>query len=160
MFQAKNGRSGIILVPRDSHKSVFDSLRLFELDAILLPIDIDNRCQVSLGVQEAAIFSVLEQHVDDQIMAILITRPSYQGIMISSLALKALVHQLHMRGVAVIVDEAHGAHLPFLGSLSMASALQCDADIVVQSAHKTLTCLSQTALMHLNHSKCKIAFSC
>lgn len=104
-------------------------------------------------MKEASIFSVLDQYGDDQIMAMVITRPSYQGIMMPSSALRSLVQKLHQRGIAVIVDEAHGAHLPFVDNVNMTSALQCDADIVVQSAHKTLTSLSQTALMHLNHGE-------
>ena len=47
-----------------------------------------------------------------------------------------------------IVDEAHGAHLPFLNELP-ASAIGKGADFVVQSLHKTIAALTQTAILHV-----------
>lgn len=40
----------MLLVPRDSHKSVFDALSVFDLDAVLLPTKTDESFQVSTGV--------------------------------------------------------------------------------------------------------------
>ena len=48
-----------------------------------------------------------------------------------------------------MVDEAHGAHLGLYGIFSD-GAVKCGADIVVQSIHKTLPSLTQTALLHLS----------
>ncbi|MGN0435037.1 MAG: hypothetical protein ACI4D8_00230, partial [Wujia sp.] len=55
-------------------------------------------------------------------------------------------------GALLIVDEAHGAHVPFVAGLPKA-ALYCGADIVVQSLHKTLPALTQTAILHVNNSE-------
>lgn len=49
-------------------------------------------------------------------MGLVLTRPSYQGVMMSSTELKDLVSLCHQQGVPVLVDEAHGAHLRFLPS--------------------------------------------
>ncbi|EJX07053.1 lysine decarboxylase [gut metagenome] len=46
------------------------------------------------------------------------------------------------------MDEAHGAHLGLFEGWPQ-SAVQLGADLVVQSSHKTLPSLTQTALLHL-----------
>ena len=48
----------------------------------------------------------------------------------------------HRRGGVLVVDGAHGAHLPFLGNDHLSAA-----DLVVTSAHKTLPALGQSALL-------------
>ncbi len=48
----------------------------------------------------------------------------------------------------MIVDEAHGAHFPF-HEYFPESAIHCGGDIVIQSTHKTLPAMTQTALLHL-----------
>ena len=50
----------------------------------------------------------------------------------------------------MIVDEAHGAHFNFSESFPQ-SAVKCGADIVINSVHKTLPSLTQTALIHINY---------
>jgi arginine/lysine/ornithine decarboxylase len=45
------------------------------------------------------------------------------------------------------VDEAHGAHLPFMDKNM--SAIYNGADVVIQSLHKTLASLTQTAILHV-----------
>jgi hypothetical protein len=51
----------------------------------------------------------------------------------------------HAAGVPLVVDEAHGAHMAFLGARAGAPvpALTAGADIAVQSSHKTLSALGQ-----------------
>lgn len=76
--------------------------------------------------------------------ALVITSPTYEGILSDIPALAALCHQ---RGIPLIVDEAHGAHLGF--EPFPAGALAGGADLVAQSLHKTLPALTQSALLHL-----------
>jgi arginine/lysine/ornithine decarboxylase len=45
---------------------------------------------------------------------VLLTRPSYQGVMCSSSTLRDIARLCHSKGVPLIVDEAHGSHLRFL----------------------------------------------
>ena len=53
----------------------------------------------------------------------------------------------HAHNASLIVDEAHGAHLGFHPYFPE-SAVRCGADVVVQSTHKTLPAMTQTALLH------------
>lgn len=54
---------------------------------------------------------------------------------------------VHEKNIPLIVDEAHGAHLGFSESFP-ASAVSEGADVVIQSFHKTLPSLTQTAVLH------------
>ena len=49
----------------------------------------------------------------------------------------------------MIVDEAHGAHLGFHEAYPE-NSVQCGADVVIQSTHKTLPSPTQTAVLHVN----------
>jgi len=76
--------------------------------------------------------------------AILLTRPDYYGGMMQ---LEEIIAQAHQMGVRVAVDEAHGAHLPWLEGVPSAGELGADA--WVQSVHKTLPGLTGSAVLHL-----------
>lgn len=78
--------------------------------------------------------------------AVLIVSPTYDG-MVSDV--QAIADVVHRYGLPLIVDEAHGAHFSFGGEEFPASAIDCGADLVIQSLHKTLPSLTQTAVLHL-----------
>lgn len=76
--------------------------------------------------------------------AVIITSPTYEGC-VRDVAFWA--DFAHARGIPLIVDEAHGAHFgrhPYFP----ASAVTEGADLVIQSVHKTLPAMTQTALLH------------
>ena len=77
---------------------------------------------------------------------VIITSPTYEGVISD---VRAIAEVCHGRGIPLMVDEAHGAHLGLYGIFSD-GAVKCGADVVVQSIHKTLPSLTQTALLHLN----------
>lgn len=63
--------------------------------------------------------------------------------------LPEIIDLAHANGICVLVDEAHGAH--FKGNSNFPpSAVESGADIVVQSAHKTLPALTMGAYLHYN----------
>lgn len=136
------------MLARDSHKSVFDGLRLSGSSAVLLPTAVDGRFGVLLGPDVQQIKRLVLEH-KHELAAVVLTRPSYQGLLLPASVLRDLTAFCHHHHVAVIVDEAHGAHLSFLSQPEHAGALACGADVVVQSAHKSLHSLTQTALLHL-----------
>lgn len=82
------------------------------------------------------------------IQAVLITSPTYEGVVSD---IRAIAEAAHEYGVPLIVDEAHGAHLEFADRCHSfpKSALECGADIVIQSLHKTLPSFTQTAILHV-----------
>jgi len=138
----------VMLIARNSHKSVFDALKLCQCDAVLLSVQYDSEFAVPIEVAYETITVALKTY-GDRVCGLLLTRPSYQGLALASSQLKKIVSVAHASGVPVIVDEAHGAHLRFLGRDDIEDAMQCGADVVIQSTHKTSTSLSQTGMMHI-----------
>lgn len=89
----------------------------------------------------------LERVLTDRsdVAGVFLTSPTYQGRVAP---VEALAELAHKHGVPLIVDEAHGAHFGLHPALPKHS-VACGADIVVQSPHKTLPCLTQAAWMHV-----------
>lgn len=77
--------------------------------------------------------------------AVFITSPTYDGFVSD---VEKLAEVVHAYGKILIVDEAHGAHFG-LDERMPPSSLDCGADLVIHSLHKTLPSLTQTALLHV-----------
>lgn len=76
--------------------------------------------------------------------AVYVTSPDYRGHIAD---LTALASVCHAAGAVLLVDNAHGAHLPFVWP--QGHPLSCGADACAESAHKTLPCLTGAAMLHL-----------
>lgn len=131
-----------ILVARNCHKSVYNAIALRGLRPVyLLPPQTD--CGICGGIAPEAVAAALEAH--PALRAVILTSPNYEGV-VSDIA--AISQLCHAHGAVLLVDEAHGAHFGF-GHGFPESAVRQGADVVVQSLHKTLPSLTQTALLHL-----------
>jgi len=80
------------------------------------------------------------------VAAVLLVSPTYHGAVSD---IRSSVSLCHKYGVPLIVDEAHGSHLQFLEEGSLEGSLAMGADIVIHSIHKTLTALTQAAMLHI-----------
>ena len=80
--------------------------------------------------------------------AIILTYPNYYGF---AEDLSPIIKLAHEKGIPVLVDEAHGAHLS-LGAPFPKSAIHLGADVVVHSAHKTLPAMTMGSYLHVNSS--------
>lgn len=141
-IHAVAGQGGKILVARNCHKSVWHAIELCRLDPIWLTPPVVDGCDIFAAIPPDVVASALDQHPDTRL--VVITSPTYEGI-ISDIA--AICTAAHRRGIPVLVDEAHGAHLGFPPFPD--GAVRAGADIVIQSLHKTLPSLTQTALAHV-----------
>ena len=136
-------RRGKILISRNSHKSVYNAAALLGLEVVCLyPQQLED-WNLAAGLSVEEVKRGLEENPDAQ--AILVTSPTYDGFVSP---IKEIADLAHKAGIPLIVDEAHGAHFPFSEKLPE-SALTQGADLVVQSLHKTMPALTQTALLHL-----------
>lgn len=133
-----------VLVARNCHKSVYNAIELCGLNPVYILPQMLKEIPSYSCVQPSQVEEALK--VNSDIKAVIITSPTYEGI-ISDVANIAKV--AHSFGVPVLVDEAHGAHLD-LSPYFTGGAVRAGADIVVQSLHKTLPSLTQTAVLHLN----------
>lgn len=124
-----------LAITRCAHKSVFHACALFGLDPQFLYPDYDAENDfVSLSAQR-----VLEEldALDQKPHAVLITAPDYYGVYPDT---QQLADALQSRGILLLVDAAHGAHLPFAGK-------KIHGDLITYSAHKTLPALTGCAIL-------------
>lgn len=135
-------RGGRLLLCRNAHKSAYHAAYLRQLKLFYLDTE-ESELGFLLPATAQSVRDAL-CHIEG-IDAVFITSPTYEG-MISEI--KDIVMAAHEAGIPVIVDEAHGAHLGFHPYFPQ-SALSQGADIVIQSMHKTLPSLTQTALLHV-----------
>lgn len=141
-----------IIIARNCHKSVYNACEIFGLKPIYLEpeyIDLgdDFTSHIYGAVTAKQIKSVVEANPD--VVAVVITSPTYEGVISDIASIKTVLQSYN---IPLIVDEAHGAHLPFISELPR-SAVSFGADIVVQSLHKTLPALTQTAIIHVNNQE-------
>ncbi|MDD6328742.1 MAG: aminotransferase class I/II-fold pyridoxal phosphate-dependent enzyme [Eubacteriales bacterium] len=146
-------QNDVILVARNCHKSVYNAVQMLGLR----PVYIEPENLYTDEVHPKLAGPVTVSHIRDavaklqrdenatKICAMVLTSPSYEGI-VSDIA--GIAEYLHKQDIKLIVDEAHGAHLPFICELPD-SAVSLGADLVVQSLHKTMAALTQTALLHV-----------
>lgn len=133
-----------VLVGRNCHKAVYHGLMLNECRPLYLYPQIHQEYGIHCGYQPEKIEEMLTEY--PQIKLLLITSPTYEGILSDVAAIAEIAHR---HGVPLMVDEAHGAHLG-IGNRRIRNSVQAGADIVVHSLHKTLPSFTQTALLHVN----------
>lgn len=75
----------------------------------------------------------------------MLTNPTYYGV---ARDLKEIIDFIHGYNIPIIIDEAHGAHF-ILGNPFPSSAVTYGADLVVQSAHKTLPAMTMGSYLHM-----------
>ena len=131
-----------ILVAQNCHKSVWHAIELCRLMPVRISPPVEEYFDIFGSVDPKVVEDSLNEN--QNIAAVVITSPTYEGV-ISDVA--AICAAAHRHGIPVIVDEAHGAHLGFAPFPN--GAVRTGADIVVQSLHKTLPSLTQTAIVHL-----------
>lgn len=133
---------GRAVVARNCHKSVYHALELTGVEPVFVMPDVDAQTGICSRIEPEDVRRALEEAPDARF--VLVTSPTYEGVM-SDIA--AICRVAHERGVPVIVDEAHGAHLGILDEAFPADAMRMGADLSVKSVHKTLPSLTQTAIL-------------
>lgn len=136
-----------VILPRNVHRSVISGLILAGAIPVFVLPDYDADLDLAHGVAPSTIAQALAAHPDSK--AVLLVSPTYYGTCSDVETIAQLVHQ---SGLPLIVDEAHGAHFAFHPALPI-SALQAEADVVVQSTHKTLAALTQASMLHLQGNR-------
>lgn len=134
------GAGGAVALDRGSHRSAFHALALLDLKPVFLPRPWLTEEGVAGPISPEAVEKTLSAR--PEVKTVCITSPTYYGVL-SDIPAIAGVCRTH--GAKLMVDGAHGAHLPFLGYEGYRAA-----DVVVMSAHKTLPAPGQTALLLAN----------
>ncbi|GGI33896.1 MULTISPECIES: Orn/Lys/Arg family decarboxylase [Staphylococcus] len=129
---------GQVIMARNVHKSVFNALDLGHQQAFILPTEIHEKTYQYLTPRPENI------KLDNGKLGV-ITYPNYYG---QTFDVARTIEAFHQGGIPVLVDEAHGAHFGLKGFPS--SALNAQADYVVQSFHKTLPSLTMSSVLYIH----------
>ena len=149
-------RKGRILIARNCHKSVYNAIYMNELDPVYVYPQFDTEQDLNREISKEEIGKILAEDKERTIQAVVITSPTYDGVVSD---VKAIADEVHQYGIPLILDEAHGAHFGFHPYFPENSNRQ-GADLVIHSLHKTLPSLTQTALLHMNQIDGKWLFDC
>ena len=133
-----------VLVQRNCHKSVLNALRLAKAMPVFLEPEFNQEWKVAAGISIETIKQAINLY--PKAKAIILTYPNYYGM---TFDLQAIIHLSHTHHIPVLVDEAHGSHF-IVGDPFPTSAVQLGADIIVQSAHKTLPAMTMGSFLHVN----------
>ena len=132
-----------VIAARNCHKAVYHAIELGHLTVHYLTPPADPQFGVYGSVRPADVAAALD--AEPGAKCVILTSPTYEGVLSD---VRSIAEICHDRGVTLLVDEAHGAHyLPFAAQYGwQGGAVAAGADLVVQSAHKTLPSLTQTAI--------------
>jgi arginine/lysine/ornithine decarboxylase len=131
-----------LILPRNVHQSAISGLVLSGAMPVFVNPVYDPNLDLAHCVTPEAIAIALAAHPDTK--AVMIVSPTYLGVCGDVAAIAQVCHERHL---PLLVDEAHGAHFGFHPGLPL-SAMQAGADVAIQSTHKTLSALTQAAMLH------------
>jgi arginine/lysine/ornithine decarboxylase len=130
-----------VLLPRGSHLSIYHGLMLQEMEPVYIYPDVEMWAEAYTVTME----DILTAEKEHSLAGLILTYPTYLG---TCADIKKIVVWAKNNNKICIVDEAHGAHLAFCEDYPVA-AERVGADIVVQSTHKMLSSLTQSAMLHV-----------
>ena len=162
---------GTLLMARNCHRSAYHGAELRGLKTVylypqyipelgingaILPEDVENALQKPIIEKKQQADGKTEKdsggdrkknqnRIQTDIQAVMIVSPTYDGVCSDVRRIAGICHR---KGIPLIVDEAHGAHFPF-SKYFPEDAVSAGADVVIQSVHKTLPAMTQTALLHV-----------
>ena len=160
-FFGVNGASGLIqsaiiamanpgeaiLMPRNVHISVIKICAMQNINPIFFDLEFSSETGHYKPLTKTWFEKILKKiNFDDKkIVGVILVSPSYHGY---AGDLAPLIDLCHQKNLPVLVDEAHGSYFLFCENLNLPkSALTSNADLVVQSLHKSLNGLTQTAVL-------------
>ena len=131
--------SGRLLMDEGCHRSVYNAVEICELTAIYLERKIVPASGLTACISPDEIEKKLSEAKAKDMLpdAVLITSPTYEGFIADTDSIADMVHSYD---IPLIVDGAHGAHLPVCKG----------ADVTVVSLHKTLPAMTQVSAVLVN----------
>lgn len=132
-----------VIVARNCHKFVFHAIEMCGVDPIYI-LPKEGKTGIFKDIDLNELQEMIDQNPDAKL--VYITSPTFEGCISD---IESISNMAHEKGMYLIVDEAHGAHLGISEHFPQ-SAVTLGADCVIQSLHKTLPSLTQTAILHLN----------
>ncbi|HMD02197.1 MAG TPA: aminotransferase class V-fold PLP-dependent enzyme, partial [Candidatus Baltobacteraceae bacterium] len=139
-----------IALPRNSHKSAMGGLIMSGALPVWMKPEVDDALHMDHTVTPERVRATLDEHPD--VKAVYVVSPTYYGV---AADLEGIVAVTHARGIPLLVDEAWGPHFHFHPALPI-DAMEAGADMSINSTHKMLGSLSQTAMLHQRGERIKV----
>lgn len=139
-----------IIVSRNTHKSVIGGIILSGASPVYIRPNIHEELNLLYNLSPVQVEQALKRH--PKAKAVLISSPTYHGICTDTKKIAKIVHE-HKK--LLLVDEAWGPHLRFHKDFPL-SAIDAGADIIVQSAHKIGSAMSQGSILQVNSNRVDI----
>lgn len=137
---------GKVIASRMIHKSAVSTMALLNAEVKWLMPKIDHNLNNFAQINADEINEILQK--DKSFNCVYITSPDYFGHIAD---IESIAKICHKYDVPLLVDNAHGAHLKFL--LIDIHPITLGADMVADSAHKTLPVLTGGAFLHIANEK-------
>jgi arginine decarboxylase len=135
------GPGETLVLARNSHKSAFAGLVMSGARPVYLEPDYDEQHELAHDVVPEELERVLDQHREAK--AVMVCSPTLYGI---SGDVRRLTEICHERDLPLVVDAAWALDYSFHDELPP-SPIECGADLVIGSVHKSLGGLSQTSVL-------------
>jgi len=135
-----------VIMARGVHASAVGAAALIGFDPVWIYPRQDAGEGLPGRIAPDTVENALEEHPDA--VAVYVTSPDYFGVLHDIPALAA-VCQKH--DVPLLVDNAHGAHLPFVGN--GLHPIAGGAALCADSAHKTLPAFTGAAFLHIGRAR-------
>lgn len=129
-----------VVLPRNAHRSAWNAVSLAGCAPVWLRPQMLAKPELTLGVATEELAVVLK--AVQNVAAVFFVHPSFYGICVNLAEMLAICRE---HGVISVVDEAHGAHFPFV--CPELSAVRLGGDVVIDSWHKNMGSLGQTAVL-------------
>ncbi len=130
-----------IILPRNVHRSVINSLILCGAIPVYVNPQINHELGIALGMSLKDVEQAIINNPDA--VAVFVNNPTYYGICSN---LKAITDLAHKNNMYVLADEAHGTHFYFGDNLPP-SAMSVGADLASVSMHKSGGSLTQSSFL-------------
>ncbi len=142
-YAAEKGEPLKLLALRNVHSSFVSACALCDVEPVWVYGDVDDCDEnvITCKVSKERLLSIIKA---EKPTALYVTSPDYLGYR-SDIGLFSKI--CREENVLLIVDNAHGSYLKFVDEKS--HPLDLGADISIESAHKTLPCLTGTAYLHI-----------
>ena len=138
-------RESFVAIARNSHKSIFNGVVISGHEQSYLYPEIHESGLVGEIKPEEVQRAFTEAETNGAaISAVVIPNPNYYGVCSD---IEEIAKIVHAHDSILIVDQAHGAHLRFM--YPELSGDNKNADIVIESTHKTLASFTQTAIANV-----------
>lgn len=131
-----------IILPRNIHKSIINALILSGAVPVYIMPEIDDDLEITNQPTLEQYRQAILAHPSAK--AVFVINPTYFG---SVGDLKSIVELAHAHNMAVLVDEAHGAHYYFHAQGSPMTAMDAGADMSAVSVHKTAGSLTGSSVL-------------